>query len=190
MMRWKTLKSRYSYQDKWLRLRTDTVRLPNGTVLDDFHIVEFTDWTAVLAFSQTGQLILTREYRHGAEDLTTGLPGGRAEEDETDLLAVAKRELAEETGYSADEWISLGRAFSNWSNQNNKVHFFLALDAKETQSQKLDQSEEINILFSDYDEVFNLEGMEPLSCHQLTAMHLLGLYFEKHPSVKRRALKR
>ena len=59
MKPWKILSSRQTYKDKWLGVRTDTVELANGAVIPDFHIIEYKEWAAILAFTEDGELFFT-----------------------------------------------------------------------------------------------------------------------------------
>ena len=61
---WQVLESKYNYRDRWLALRSDTVRLPNGRVLDPYHVIEQPDWvTAVTVDGQPAMI----EHDAGAE---------------------------------------------------------------------------------------------------------------------------
>ena len=181
MKPWKTLSSRQTFKDPWLSVRTDTVELTDGQVLNDYHVLEYKDWVSVLAFTEAGELVIIREYRHGAKAVTLGLPAGSAEEGETDYEAVARRELLEETGYEAGEWVKLGQAYSNWATQNNQVHFFLALGTLKVAEQTLDATEEIEVLTMPYEDYLNFEGVEPQQCHHAAALYYLERYFALTP---------
>jgi 8-oxo-dGTP pyrophosphatase MutT (NUDIX family) len=178
---WKVVKSRQTYKDKWLGVRTDTVDLPNGETIENFHVIEYNEWSAVLAFRDDGRLVIIREYRHGCQAVTLGLPAGNAEPGETDYEAVARRELLEETGYEATEWVKTGHAYSNWANQNNQVHFFIAFGARKVAGQSLDPTEEIDVLDMDYEDYLNFEGITPQQCHHAAALHYAERYFARHP---------
>src|SRR4051794_28051276 len=73
---WKVLESRVTYQDRWLKLRTDRCETASGKILEGFHVVEFPDWINVVAIDEAQSVILAREYRHGAGRVVTGLPSG------------------------------------------------------------------------------------------------------------------
>lgn len=74
-------------------------RLPNGQEIDDFYTVTIRDAAAIVAVDEAGNLILKNEYRYCYGRSLIEVPAGTFEADETDGLAVAKRELLEETGY-------------------------------------------------------------------------------------------
>jgi len=48
---------------------------------------------------------------------------------ETDIAAVAARELREETGYACQTVVCVGSAFAKWANQDNQAHYFLGFGA-------------------------------------------------------------
>jgi 8-oxo-dGTP pyrophosphatase MutT (NUDIX family) len=140
---WQVLDSKYSYRDRWLALRSDTVRVPNGTILSPYHTIEFPEWICAVALTPDHHIVLIEEYRHGVGRLSIELPCGAPDHDGEDLLAAMQRELLEETGYAADEWHVLGSSTANTARQNNRVHAFLALDARRVAAQTLDPGEVI-----------------------------------------------
>ncbi len=125
---WEVLDSTYNYRDRWLALRSDTVRLPNGRVLTPFHVIEQPDWVTAIALPPDGRIVLVEEYRHGARQTVIELPSG-IHDTPGEPLAAMQRELREETGFASDEWHPLGSFFANAPRLNNRVHCFLALDA-------------------------------------------------------------
>ena len=69
----------------------------------------------ILAVDESGsepRILLERQYRHAARQLLWELPAGRIDEGENDLVA-AKRELLEETGYTASKWRRILRFFAS-----------------------------------------------------------------------------
>ena len=48
---WQVLDSKYSYRDRWLAVRSDTVRVPNGTILSPYHTIEFPEWICAIALT-------------------------------------------------------------------------------------------------------------------------------------------
>ena len=137
---WKVLNSQYAYRDRWIALRSDTVELPNGHVLDPYHVIEQPDWVTAMALTRDGKIVLVEEYRHGSRQVLIELPSGVLDKQEAPLAAM-QRELLEETGFAADEWHALGSFFANAPRLDNRVHCFLALDATRQAAPKLDDSE-------------------------------------------------
>jgi 8-oxo-dGTP pyrophosphatase MutT (NUDIX family) len=141
---WQVLESKYSYRDRWLAVRSDTVRVPNGTILSPYHTIEFPEWICAIALTPEREIVLIEEYRHGIERNSFELPCGTPDHEGESVLEATKRELREETGYAADEWHALGSSTANTARQNNRVHAFLALDARKVAEPELDAGEVIS----------------------------------------------
>jgi ADP-ribose pyrophosphatase len=174
---WEVLDSTYNYRDRWLALRSDTVRLPNGRVLSPFHVIEQPDWVTAIALTRGGGIVLVEEYRHGAKQTVIELPCG-VHDKPGEPLAAVQRELREETGFASDEWHPLGSFFANAPRMNNRVHCFLALDAAKVAEPVLDDGELIlphEVPFADF--LADLQaGRRVLHGFQNGAMWLLLLY--------------
>ncbi|GCE12399.1 NUDIX hydrolase [Tengunoibacter tsumagoiensis] len=147
---WEVLESTISYEDRWLKVRSDRCRTPQGSIIEPYHVIECSTWVNVLALTPEGQVILVREYRHGVRQILLGLPGGGVETTDEDVSAAIKRELLEETGYSGGTFFSIGQSYANPSNQDNTVWSFLAVDVTLSQEQQLDEAEHIEIVLHDF----------------------------------------
>lgn len=153
-----------------MRLREDRVRLPGGLELEEFHVVEYPDWSVVYCLTESGKVVLVEQYRHGIGRSCLELPAGEIDAGEEPLDA-AHRELLEETGYEAPEWHYLGRCAPNPSKQTSYAHLFVAFRGRQVGDQRLDSSEEIRVRLFDPSEVLHLanEGQIPHGIH-LTAI--------------------
>lgn len=136
---WKVLES--SYLRKWFRV--DKCELPNGKYLDAM-ILEVGTWANILAITKNQEVVLIKQYRHGVQEVLWEIPGGVVEEGEDPLEGV-KRELLEETGYTASEFISVGKLYPNPAFQTNTMYCFLALNAERVTEQSLDDGEDIEV---------------------------------------------
>ena len=114
---WKVLGSTITYQDPWIKVRSDRCVDGRGREISPFHVLEYPDWVNVVALTPQGEIVLVREYRHGAGEVVLGLPGGIIEPDGEKPSAAARRELVEETGYEGKECIEVGWTHANPSNQ-------------------------------------------------------------------------
>lgn len=174
---WQILKSTISHKDLWLHIRSDTCQTPSGHIIEPYHVLECSTWVNVLALTPTGQVVLVREYRHGAAQVLLGLPGGAAEEWDDNPHAAIQRELLEETGYGGGEFFEIGQSYANPSNQNNIVWSFLAINVLPTQQQHLDESEQIEIVLQDVNSFSQQAWSGELP---MQALHLTTLGFATH----------
>jgi ADP-ribose pyrophosphatase len=100
------LESRWIYQGRIARLREDRVLLPRGTETT-YEYVEIKHGSSVLAMEDNGDVWLVREWKYAIGRESLEVVSGGIEPDE-DALTTAKRELQEEAGVTASEWIELG----------------------------------------------------------------------------------
>ena len=100
---------------------------PQGETAVPFYRIVAPDWINVIPLTAEGEVLLVRQYRFGTEDFTLEIPGGMCDPGEQPLES-ARRELLEETGYSAASWRSLGAVHPNPALQPNRCHSFLARD--------------------------------------------------------------
>lgn len=127
--RWKVLETREVYSAiPWLSVERQRVQLPSGKVIDDYHRVRLPDAVIIHAQTDDGLVVVERQYRHGLGSVTLALPAGTIEPGEGPLEA-AKRELLEETGYSAPIWKSIGTFVANGNYGCGRIHVFSARSA-------------------------------------------------------------
>ncbi len=101
----RVLSSREVYKGPLFRVTRDEVIEPSGVKVRR-DIVRHSGSVVILAVDESQPepcILLERQYRHAAQDFLWELPAGRIDEGET-ALAAAKRELHEETGYTARRW--------------------------------------------------------------------------------------
>ena len=147
---WKVLESNYFRP----RFRLDKCELSNGKFLDAT-ILELSSWANILAITKNQEAVLIKQYRHGVREILWEIPGGVVEEDEEPLDGV-RRELLEETGYTAAKFIQIGKIYPNPSFQTNTLYCFLALDAEKVGEQNLDAGEDIEVHLVPLDELVEM----------------------------------
>jgi len=144
MKRWEVEQSRLIVDRRWLRLHEQRVRLPTGATIDEFHVVESPDWVAVVAQREDRQLVLVRQYRHGAARAGIELPAGVIDAGETPEAA-GRRELREETGYEADGFRPLMAVSPEPARGTATAHVYFATGARRVGAPSLDESEDITV---------------------------------------------
>ena len=123
-------------------IRTDRAVSPRTGDEYDFFVLEATPWVNVIALTEDERVILVRQYRHGTREVTLEIPGGLVENNDSPLEA-AHKELREETGFEASEWIDLGYVHPNPAIQSNVCHTFIARGARKVGELDLDDKEDI-----------------------------------------------
>jgi 8-oxo-dGTP pyrophosphatase MutT (NUDIX family) len=91
----------------------------------EFFVVEAPDWINVIPVTDTGEVVLIRQFRFGTDSVTLEIPGGMCDAGESPEES-ARRELLEETGHAAREIVPVGWVHPNPAIQNNRCHTFLA----------------------------------------------------------------
>jgi ADP-ribose pyrophosphatase len=137
----------------WIHLFRQTVELPDGRIVDDYHKIQLPDFVAIVAQTPDGKILVERQYKHGIGHVTLTVPAGAASPGE-DALATAKRELMEETGYASDEWQWLGRFPANGSYGCGAMNLCVARNVRKVSEPKSGDLEEMEILLMSADELF------------------------------------
>lgn len=106
----------------------DDVELPNNKIAKR-EIVVHPGGVCILPVDNEENVYLVEQYRYAAESMMLEAPAGKLEPGEDPFLC-AKRELMEETGCSAENWISLGEVFTSPGFSTEKLHLYLATDLK------------------------------------------------------------
>jgi 8-oxo-dGTP pyrophosphatase MutT (NUDIX family) len=128
-----------------------------------FTVLNASDWAIVIPVLETeqgGKFVMVWQWRHGARELSLEFPGGVFEKGENAETA-ARRELKEETGYSAGKIQKLGEFSPNPAIMSNRVHFFLATDLSAPVDQQLDEDEYVEVEIHAVEEVLNGMGKPP-----------------------------
>ncbi len=141
---WEILASEYALDVPWLRVRRDTCRLPDGTILDDYYVWEGQDWVAVFALTIEATILLVRQYRQAVGESVWELPGGVVDPGE-DVVAAALRELREETGFGAARGELVARMSVDPPKASFCNYLVLAYDCRPVGPQSLDRTEAIEI---------------------------------------------
>jgi ADP-ribose pyrophosphatase len=145
---WRTLSKRVALElNKFLKVESHTVELPDGQIIEDWGWIVIPNYINVLPMTTDGDFLLFRQVKYGLEGVSLAPVGGYIESSEDPLLA-AKRELIEETGYSAREWVHLGTFRTAPNRGVGMGHLYLALGAiyvDEAHSDDLEEQELVRL---------------------------------------------
>lgn len=156
MAHWKILKSKEMIKTPFFRMRMDECELPDGRVNPHYYVFEFREWVNVVPVTADGQMVLVEQYRHAGAEVFLEVPGGSTDAgDEKPALAGA-RELREETGYGAGEWIVCGHTYPNPALQTNRLHTLLALDCQNVGAQELDPFEDLTVRLMPVKDIYRM----------------------------------
>lgn len=119
-----TVSSEIKYTGHIISVRMDNVILSDGK--KHFReVVEHPGGVVILPIMDNNKIILVKQWRYPVEQELIELPAGKLSKEEPSLIA-AKRELQEETGFTADLWESLGYIYTAPGFCNEKIYFYKA----------------------------------------------------------------
>jgi len=124
----RTVRSERIYEGKIINLRVDTVELPSGKKTKR-EIVEHAGCTAIVAIDSESNVLLVRQYRKPVERMLLEIPAGGIEPGENPVEG-ARRELEEETGFSAETWEELSRFYTSPGFTTEYMYLYLATELK------------------------------------------------------------
>ena len=134
-----------------VHLYKDTVTLPNGKSATR-ETIRHIGAVAVVPMTDDGKVIVERQFRYPLGRVITEIPAGKLDSKSEDRLAAAKRELEEETGYTAEEWIELGDYCPAAAYCDEIITLYLAKGLQKGM-RNLDEDEFLNIRAVDLNEL-------------------------------------
>lgn len=116
----------YKFKGKIVNLRVDDALLPNGTTAKR-EIVEHNGGVCVAPLDKDYNLYFVKQFRYPYMEVVTELPAGKLEKGE-DPFEAGKRELKEETGATAGNYVDLGKLYPTPGYCGEIIHMYLATD--------------------------------------------------------------
>lgn len=124
-----TLSTDTVYKGSFLQVRRDEVVTPDG-VRTTREYLHHPGAAMMIPLFDNGDVILERQYRHPMRQVFFEFPAGKLNPGESPL-SCARRELIEETGFEASEWIKLGRFNNAIGYSDEEITVYLATGLKE-----------------------------------------------------------
>lgn len=114
------------YQGRLISLSIEEAELPNGFRLA-LEVVRHPGGAVVAAIDDDRRVCLLKQYRYTVNERQLWeLPAGCIDSDDVSPLVTAQRELGEEAGLSAEEWVELGRVLPSPGFCDEVLHLYLA----------------------------------------------------------------
>lgn len=124
--------SRDLHRDHWvMALREDVVVRPGAPAEEGPFtrlVLEHPGAVVVLAVDDDERVFCLHQYRHAAQCRFIEIPAGICDEAGEELLATARRELAEEAGLAANRWRPLLSTYASPGITSERIHIFVAQD--------------------------------------------------------------
>jgi ADP-ribose pyrophosphatase len=141
---WERLGTEYPLETPWLRLRRDRV-LRHGEEIQ-FTYVESPGAVGVVPLTDTGEVVLIRQYRYAADECLTEIPaGGMHDAQGRSLEEVARCELQQEIGATCRALEYIARFYTAVGQTDQAYHVFLALGVSLDGEQELEPTEDIEL---------------------------------------------
>ncbi len=159
------------FEGRLLNVYQDTVRLPDGREASR-EIVHHRGAIGVVAVVGDGRVVLVRQWRHAMERALWEIPAGTRDEGE-EPFSTARRELQEETGYTAVSWTSLGEACVSPGYSRELMWFYLATGLTEGET-STDSDETLDVRLFTPGEVLQLVRAGATDMKTLAGLALAG----------------
>ncbi len=174
MPREKKIKTTTKYDTDFLRVDEDDVLLPNGKPSKRV-VVKHIGAAAVLPITKDGEVILVRQHRYVAGIDTLEIPAGKKDSHDEDGIVCAKRELQEETGYTADIFEKIQDIYTAIGFSDERIEIFVSRNVvKMMNPPGTDEGEYVEIVKIPLNEAVNM-AQEGKIQDAKTALALLSI---------------
>ena len=113
------------FDGRILHLYRDDIELPNGKPADR-ELIRHVGAVCVIPVTDDGCAVMERQYRYPVDEVVLEIPAGKLDSKQEDHEAAARRELEEETGYTAKELIPLGKFYPACAYSDETIWMYLA----------------------------------------------------------------
>jgi len=172
------IKSRTVYKSHLLDIQEDQVIKPDGKEAM-FTVINYLPGVSVVVLNRKNEIYLIKEFYYALNDYGLQLPSGEIEEGETPLQS-AQKELKEETGISAKQWVDLGLIHPFTTFIKSPAHLFLAYDINEIGDHEIETS----VIAISFEEAYKM-ALDGKISHAQSFVALIKAmsYIKKHPEV-------
>ena len=122
MKKWKCKKSELILNEKYFKVRKDTVKLPTNTTKEWIYW-DSNDSVMIIGMTKNKKLIMIKQYRYLVGDEVVEFPSGGLHDNES-IERAAKREFEEESRFKCDSIVKLGSFYETYGQLNRQIHIF------------------------------------------------------------------
>ena len=127
-----------------LDVKVDEIKQPDGNI-GRRELIRHIGAVCVVPITDDGKVVLENQYRYPIAQVIQEIPAGKLDAADEDRLEAAQRELREETGYTADEWIDMGLYYPAPAYSDEKITMYLAKGLHKGKND-LDEDEFIEVI--------------------------------------------
>jgi len=149
----KQVETKTMYEGIIVDVKMDIVELQNGNKAKR-EVVVHPGGVGIVAVTDDNKVVMVRQYRYPMGEELLEIPAGKLDGDE-DPFECAVRELSEETGYSANKWVNLGKMYPSAGFCRETLYLYLALDLQPGEMH-LDHNELLSVEEIDLDKLVDL----------------------------------
>lgn len=161
-----------------LTVKRDQVRLPNGNASQREYVIH-PGAVVVIPILPNSNVVLEKQFRYPLHQVFIELPAGKIDAGE-DILITGQRELLEETGYSASDWIKLGHQHPCIGYSNEIIHIYLARGLS-AGAHKRDGDEHLDIFEAPFEQCLSMiQRGEITDGKTIIALFFAEKYLQKH----------
>ncbi len=139
---WTRTKTKQIADCRVFKVREDFCKRESAGAEHNFFVIENPDWVNIIALTKEKAVVLIEQFRHGTQELILEIPGGMVDKGEQ-AEKTARRELLEETGFSSNEFIFLGKSRPNPAIQTNWIYHYLAMNCEKAEETAFDEHESV-----------------------------------------------
>lgn len=142
------------FEGRLLKVDRKTVALPNGKT-STREMIHHPGASAMVVIDSLNRVVLERQWRTPLNRAFWEIPAGKIDAGEVPF-ETAKRELTEETGLKARQWIELGVIHNAIGYSDERIFIYLARDIDEAGTQKLDENEFLTLVRVPFDKAVQM----------------------------------
>lgn len=146
--------SKQVFDGKLLKVYSDEILLPNGKS-GVRELIRHNGAVAIVALTNNDEIIVEKQFRYPMEKVIYEIPAGKLDSKDEDHLEAAKRELREETGYSAQYWKEIGVYYPSPAYTDEKIYIYIAKGLTKGE-RKLDEDEFLDYTLLPFNTFLNM----------------------------------